>query len=248
MIVRTRIATIVALLAFAPQTRLSAQIPLKPWTGEFSVYAGGTFDFPGAGSAVYDCLVSGPCMSQSKLGRRTQPVVGGTLSLALTRSLWVYGDYGYMFADRQETSVTLSVPVPGLTPLKFTDTNTTSRQYWTAAGGVELSFPTIHRIVPFFRAGAGYVHQSYNSFTDPNFLALYPSERLSHQAIPSGTLGGGVRWYWGERQGLRFLVDGFFLGHGVEELAQPGSGAGIPYVSRRSGGRITVGYFHHFGR
>jgi hypothetical protein len=229
---------LLAICALILGASLQAQIPQRRGTIEASIYAGGSFDFPGAGSAVADCPRGQSCVSQINLGRKTQPILGGQVAVSIMRFLWVYGDFGYMFEDDQRTSVSFS----GLT-----DTNTTSRQYWTATGGVELSFPTIHRVVPFVKAGAGVVHHEYESVTSPNYLALYPSVRSASEEIPSGTAGGGIKWFWNERQGLRFEADGFFLGHGVEQAAYPGSGVGIPYVTRSSGGRIIVGYFRHFG-
>ncbi len=227
------------------QTNLLAQMPLKRWTKEISIYGGTTFGFPGAGSAVADCVIGGPCEHQVVLGRKTQPVIGGEIAVSVTKVLWLYGDYGYMFHDSNQATVS---------PGGFTDTNSATRHYWTATGGVELSFPTIHRIVPFLRVGAGYVRESYSSVTNPDFLGFYPPVVSDTRPIPSGTVGGGWRWYWNERQGLRFMVDGFFLGRSIQDAALPACGAScgivdtIPYVTRRGGGRITIGYFRHFGR
>ena len=128
------------------------------WNCRDVIYTGGSFDFPGAsvagGGFAFRFNFPGapivpPGAPQLVAGRKSQPILGGQLAVALHRFLWVYGDYGYLFLDKN--SVTAQVPfLPSQTAT--VDTSAT-RKYWTAAGGVELSAPTVHRIVPFLRAG-----------------------------------------------------------------------------------------------
>jgi hypothetical protein len=239
----------------AGQASLLAQFSTKPLTIEMSAYGGGSFDFPGATSA------SGGYSFTSTIpkavfvpGRKSQPIVGGEVGVSVTKFLWLYGDYGYMFPNSQQASAT----IPLTATVNTTDVHYTTRHYWTATGGVELSFPTVHRVVPFLRLGGGYVHHSYNVYW-PGIDVRLGNTRyydpglqiVKGENIPAVTFGGGIRWYWSERQGLRFLVEDFRLGHGVTDLARSAianTSLGYGYVTRRSGGGITVGYFVHFGR
>ena len=236
-----------------------AQFSTKPGTVEISAGIGGSFDFPGASAAAggFAFIIPGlpvPAAGIPKLsaGRKSQPIVGGGAGIALTRFLWIYGDYGYLFPDRQTASAGL--PVPTVPTVSVTTSTEATRHYWTGTGGVELSFPTVHRIVPLVRLGGGYVHHSYNYRSDtPNYRSTpqFITFQISNaENIPVVTFGGGVRWYWGERHGLRILVDGFRLSHGVDDVAvaEGRSGTGYLFVTRRSGGQVTVGYFLHFGR
>src|ERR1700730_9338312 len=77
-----------------------AQFPTKPGTVEMSIFSGGTFDFPGAGAAAggFSFVARGAPVRLGipKLvpGRKSQPILGGEIGVALTRFLWIYGDYG----------------------------------------------------------------------------------------------------------------------------------------------------------
>lgn len=127
------------------------QIPLKRGIVEVSFYSGGTFDLPGAGSASIAC--SEECEFDIAQGSKSLPLIGASLSIPVTRFLWIYGDYAYAFPDHNTSSV-----VSG----GFAGSNSSNRQYWVASGGAELSFPTIHTIVPLLRFGVGTLHQSYD--------------------------------------------------------------------------------------
>ena len=262
-------------VTFGLSSSLFAQAPTKPWTVETSVNLGGSFDFPGAGvgaggyseeytyQSPYLTQVPSPALSHLSLGRKSGFVLGGEASISVTRFMWLYGDYGYIFPDRNQVSATVPVfLLVGSQVLSLglgTTVSTASRQYWTGTGGLEVSLPKIHRIVPFARFGAGYVHQSYNFNSSGENIAVstgvpgapttivVPATTITRfENIPSVTFGGGVRWYTGERHGVRIMVDGFRLGHSVDDVVAA-IGGGYTFVARRSGGRITVGYFIHFG-
>lgn len=218
-----------------------AQRTIQPFTIELSASAGGTFDFPGATAFSGICQPNTTnCHQQLLLGEKSLPVFGGEVAVALNRFLWMYGDYNYMLPDRKSASSTLG---------ESSDNTTVNRHYWSATGGIEVSFPQVHRIVPLLRIGAGEVYHSYN-FYDVGVNVTPPVfQRSNAQGIKAGTFAGGVRWYWRERQGVRIMVDGFYLGHGVEEAAPPAfGGGGAAFVTRRSGGAVTVGYFFQIGR
>ena len=236
----------------AAQASLLAQIPTRPGTVEISAYGGGSFDFPGAGIAYggfsYTNTFNPPKFTP---GRKTQPTIGAEVGVSLTRFLWLYGDYAYLFPDREHA--TASIPLTNTVSL--TETASATRHYWAGTGGAELSFPTVHRVVPLVRFGGGYVHQRHNINWPPyntrvgNIAFVDPGlQILEAESIPAVTFGGGVRWYWSERHGLRVLVTGFRLSHGVTDMGASSAVGGYGFVTRRSGGELTVGYFVHFGR
>jgi hypothetical protein len=161
-----------------------------------------------------------------------------------------------MFPDHKEA--TAQIPVVGLTGtgtlFHVPTTGTTNRKWWTATGGLEVSAPSIHRVVPFVRIGGGYVHHSYD-YTRPEFRfpigTIFPGydfNRTDVGYIPTVNFGAGLRWYHSERRGVRILVDGFRLSRSVEDIAVPESRSNVGYlfVNSRGGGRITIGYFIHF--
>ena len=228
---------------------LHAQTPVKQGTFEASVYVGETFDFPGASAfavlsdpnAVGTTAIVDSFVLKYQEGRIAQPLVGGRIGVNLTRFLALYGDYAYNFlADRQTASVTAY-------GLQFTETAV--RRYWMAGGGVELSLPAIHRISPFLTIGAGIVHDSY-AFTDREYLAANPSINAfgtiykTAKDLLAPTVGGGIRWFFTERSGLRIAVDGFYVNDGLpQEVPAAAFGGTTTLLSRRNGGRVTLGYF-----
>jgi hypothetical protein len=165
----------------------------------------------------------------------------------LLKFLWVYGDYGYVFPDR-ETAVAVAPAIPGFVAGHLV--NGVSRHYWTATGGVELTYPNAHRVVPFLRLGGGEVHQNYNFFNSGTGVTISPqTQRSNFGNIAAGTVGGGVRLYLGDWQGLKVEVDEFFLGSGIDQVGPASFGStGAAALSRKSGGRVTIGYFRQFGR
>ncbi len=222
-----------------------AQRAIKAGTVDVSVSIGGTFDFPGAGAYAGLCSVAAPtnCQLKLNLGNKSTFLGAGEVAIALNRFIWLYGDYSHTLPERESASVTLN---------NSSVTTTTSRHYWTSTGGVEISFPTVHRVVPFLRLGAGKVYNDYNFYevgvnTNPAIIHRFSAP---NQEIWSGTFGGGMRWFpkHQERQGFRIMIDAFYLGHGIEQAGAPSTGGGAAFISRRSGGEVTFGYFHWFGR
>ncbi len=222
-----------------------AQRTIKAGTVDVSVSIGGTFDFPGAGAYSGICATAAAtnCREQLNIGNKSTFLGAAEVAVALNRFIWLYGDYSYTLPERESVSVTLN---------NSTDTTTTTRHYWTSTGGVEISFPTVHRIVPLLKFGGGQVYNDYN-FNDvgvnvtPAFIHHFSAP---NQGVWAGTFGGGMRWFpkHQERQGFRVMIEAIYLGHGIEQAGAPISGGGASFISRRSGGEVTVGYFHWFGR
>lgn len=234
--------SLVACLAVAGLSPpMVGQQHMKAGTVELTASGGGLFDLPGATAYEGICQTGTTnCHSQLRPGKPLIPLVEGEVAVSLSRFFWLYGDYNYVFPDRQSATASLGT---------ITGNDTVNRHYWTATGGIELSFPTVHGLVPLLRLGGGEVHQSYNSYdVAPNTSA--PIIRLTEaRTMPAAVLGGGVRWYLGERQGIRVMANGYYLGHSVYDL-EPSSltVGGAALITRRSGGSITVGYFRQFGR
>ena len=107
-------AYVIGLLLFV-EVKLRAQFPTKPGTTELSVYTGGSFDFPGAtaaagGFSFATTGASGPAgLPKLTPGRKSQPILGGEVGVAIRKYLWVFGDYGYLFPDSEQA--TASIPV-----------------------------------------------------------------------------------------------------------------------------------------
>ena len=227
---------------------LWAQRDVRPGTMEMNLYTGGTFDLPGAGSFVGISQANNPGNSRQQFsgGRKVQPLVGGSYLLALHRALWIYGDYSYVFKDKTASSVVLNASSAA---------ETVNRHYWTSGAGIQLSFPTAQRVLPYLELGGIYLHQSYNRTSRYTNVSTTPFlVRDSSEGIWGAHLGGGVRVFTGEAQGFRFGVDGFYLAKGIEQRV-PGITAldvnpspTFPVITRRGWGRITVGYFWQFGR
>jgi hypothetical protein len=225
---------------------LLAQKYMRPGTIDVSVHTGGIFDLPGATAVDSICLTGTTnCQQQIRSGKIFLPLVGGEAAVSLNRYIWLYGDYSWVFPDSHSVSGSFGTA---------TDTGTADRNYWSTTGGVELSFPTITGIVPLLRVGGGEVHERFN-FNDTgssssNSYSALTTELSQARSIPAGTAGGGIRWYIRERQGIIVMADAYYLGHGVYDVLPstltPGGGAAV--TERRSGGRLTVGYFIHFGR
>jgi hypothetical protein len=115
-------------------------------------------------------------------------------------------------------------------------------------GGIEISFPNVHGVVPLLRVGGGEAHNSYNNYDSAPNTTVPIIDKFDARNIPAATVGGGVRWYLGERQGIRVMANGFLLSRGVYDLVPSSiSRGGVSNVTRRSGGDITVGYFFQFG-
>jgi hypothetical protein len=159
--------------------------------------------------------------------------------MAINRYFWVYGSYGYIFPDRKVAAASVNDSISG--------TNTVNRHYWLATGGLEVSFPTVHGIVPLLRVGAGTIHHNYNSY-DVSRGTTVPIISISDSSnIPTGTVGGGIRWYFGERHGIRIMGNGYFLGRGITHIVPSSALDGVSRVARKSGGTVTIGYFFQFG-
>lgn len=223
-----------------------SQSTVKPGTVELMPYGGGTFDLPGATGFVGLFQSSNPQNRQEKFnqGRRSQPFVGGRVSVAIAKYLWLYGDYSYLFVDRTKGSVTLG---------GSSGVNTTDRHYSVAQGGVQLAFPTIQRASPYLEFGMGVLHQNYTTSTSyTNVIGSNPNPFFTQSdrdnIVIGPHAGGGVRIYRGERDGFYVGVDGNYLFSGVRQVV-PADGIGsFPTISRRGWGRAYVGYFFRFRR
>jgi hypothetical protein len=229
-----------ALLSIAVYcTCLIAQPNMRPLTVELAAFGGGVFDLPSA-TATSSICTSGTtdCHSETRLGKKFMPTVGGEISVALRPWVAIYGEYGYVFPDHNSASVIFG---------QSSDATTVDRHYWLANAGIEFNFPTVHGVIPVVRLGGGMVHESYNYYD----VGVNVSPAVIHYAdargIPDGSAGAGIKWYLRERQGLKFMVDGFYLGHSVQDF-QPSPFFGTAFVTRRSGGSVTVGYFLQLGR
>jgi hypothetical protein len=221
---------------------LFAQKAVPAGTVEWNGYGGGTFDLPGAASfaGLFETTNPQNTNQQFKNGRKIQPFLGSGITVSLGKFFALYGDYSYIFTDRSVASAAL---------LNSTATTDVRRHYWLATGGVQLTFPTVQRASPYVEFGGGVLHQSFvrtSQFT--NVIGpTFSQQRLSND-IAAPHIGGGVRIFLTERQGLRFAVDGYYLGRGLEQEV-PGAVQGtFPTITRRGWGRITGGYFIRFGR
>lgn len=220
---------------------LIAQNYVKPLTVELSASTGGAFDFPGA--TAFEGIFCQPnttnCFQQLKLGKRFLPLVNGEVSIALNKYFWIYGDYTYIFPDHQSATA-------GYGNLNGNDT--VNRHYWSANGGIEVSFPNVHGLVPLLRVGGGEFHNSYNNFDVGPNTRVPIIDTSEARGIKDVTVGGGVRWYLRERQGIRIMANAYYLTHGIFDLVPSSvSNGGVSNVSRRSGGTVTIGYFFQFG-
>lgn len=236
-----RVVLAVAFLLILSGTTLMAQKSVPAGTIEWNLYGGGTFDLPGASAFAGIYQASNPSNSnqQYNSGKKSLPLLGGGLAVSLGKIFWVYGDYRYMFPDRSTATASL---------LNSTGVETVNTHYWLADGGVQVTFPTIQRVSPYLEMGVGNMHQSY-SRTDnyTNIIGTPFSSVHISQDIIAPHLGGGVRVFVRERQGFRFAVDGYYLGHGVQQRV-PGVQGTYPVITRRGWGSITAGYFVRFGR
>jgi hypothetical protein len=223
-----------------------AQTQVKIGTVEINPYGGGTFDLPGAAGYVglVDSANAANRQEKYNQGRRSEPFAGGRISVSLTKFLWVYGDYSYLFPDRTNAAVSL---------FSSSGVNTTNRHYWVSEGGLQFAFPTIQRASPFVEVGMGVMHQNYTSRTAyTNLAGANPNPVFVQNDRGNITIGphfgAGVRIFRGERDGFAFGVDGNYLFTGLPQIV-PAAGAGsFPTISRRSWGRVYVGYFFRLGR
>jgi hypothetical protein len=218
----------------------AAQQNLRPFSIEVSALTGGSFDLPSATAHSGICNGAGltNCVTQTDTGKKFLPLIGGGVVVSLRRWIALYGEYDYLFPDRHETSVSSGAAH---------DSTTSTRHYWIATGGAEFQFPTIHGIVPVLRIGGGQVYDSYNYYD----VGTNVSPPVFHYSDARGTWtatgAGGIKWYLRERQGLRFMFNGYYLGHSLQDV-QPSPFFGTVFVTRRSGASITAGYFIQLSR
>jgi hypothetical protein len=232
---------LISCVAVLADTPLLAQKSVRAGTIEWHLYGGGTFDLPGASAFAGIVQATNPANSNQQFlnGRKVQPLVGTGLAVSLGKFFWAYGDYSYMFTDRSTANAAL---------LNSTGTETVNRHYWLASGGIQMTFPTIQRVSPYLEFGGAVLHQSYSRTSQyTNIIGTPFSQQTIANNIAAPHLGGGVRVFVRERQGFRFAVDGYYLTTGVEQRV-PGVQGTFPFITRRGWGRITAGYFVHFGR
>ena len=222
-------------------TGLLAQQNTRPFGVELSASAGGTFDLPGATaySGICDSLQIN-CSEQTRPGKKFLPTVNAGVVVSLNRWIGLYGEYGRILPDSNRTSVTFGQ--------NKSDVTTADRHYWVATGGAEFRFPTVHGVVPILRIGAGNLHDSYNYY-DVGVNVTPPIIHFSDaRGIIAITTGGGIKWYLRERQGLRFMANGMYLGHSVIDIQRSSLLGSTAFIARRSGGSVTGGYFIQLGR
>ena len=239
--IRLRKFVIIILSSFTA-SGLFAQQNMQRFATELSVSAGGVFLLPGAtaDSTICDPQVFGNCNRQTHFGKKVLPAVDAAGVVSLNKWIGFYAQYSYVFTDRNHTSVTF--------PPDSSATTTASRHYWIAGGGVEFRAPTIHGVVPVFRVGAAGVHDSYNFLQSGVNINPEVIQHTDARTILAGTGAAGIKWYIRERQGLQFMVDGFYLTHTVPSVDASPSFLSTALVNHRSGGMIAVGYFILIGR
>jgi hypothetical protein len=219
-------------------TRLSAQRSAHLGEVEVAVHGGGTFDLPGAASYVGLFQTTNPSNQAAQFlpGRKSQPLVGGSLAVALHKMLWLYGDYSYMFPDRTAAAISF---------LGVNGVNTVNRHYWMADGGIQLTFPTVQRVMPYISLGAGRLHQNYSSVRTYSGISTTSANNEFNSFTPH--VGAGVRIFVTERSGFNLSADGYYSSK-LLEAQVPGIGDTYPTVTRKGFGRVSAGYFVRFGR
>jgi hypothetical protein len=205
---------------------------------ELGFYTGATFDLPGAASYVGASVTRAGAIDRDIRylpGKKALPILGGGAAVALHKVLWAYGDYSYMFPDR--SAATISRLMSGV--------NTVNRHYWMADGGVQLTFPTVQRVMPYVSIGIGKWHQNYSSTRKYGSSSPTYSRTVNDAVTPH--VGAGVRVFLTERSGFKFTVDGYRSGKAISNIVE---GVADSYVStvRRGFGRITAGYFVRIGK
>jgi len=216
-------------------------------TGQFEItlYSGGTFDLPGAAASAGLVRRSSTGAitrqeNQFNNGYKSLPLVGGTLGFSLRRWLWISADYSYIFPNRNSAEVV------------FSDTGssnkvTVDRHYSLASGKIQLTYPTVTRVVPYIELGVGSMHESYTSTrTLVNTGTSSPPPEAVSRDLVAPQFGGGVRIYVKEHSGFRFAAEGYILNRGIKQQV-PGPQDTFPFILRRGWGRITGGYFFQFG-
>jgi hypothetical protein len=240
------IVTLACSLALLQDRGLAQPPHTKLGTLEVGPYFGGTFDLPGA--AGFAGLCAGQdCNQQFRPGRKSQPLFGTDVAVALHKSLWAYGDYSYILTDRTTAQAQKN---------SSTGVTTTDRHYWMAGGGLRLMYSTVQRVNPYLEAGLINLHQNYNTTTNytnvvggsgPNSV-IYRTRGASG-GIWGPHIGGGVRLFpWGPKHGIKISVDGYYLSSSIEQAVEGANPGSFPTVTRKGYGRVTAGYFYRFGR
>lgn len=225
-----------------PLSLLQAQRTTKAGLVEWNMYGGGTFDLPGAAgyAGIFDSRNSANNQQRYEAGRKSQPQVGTGLAVALTKMLWLYADYSYIFPDRSTASVDF---------LGLTGVTTVNRHYWAGSAGFQLAFPNVQRVTPYLEFGGLILHHSYGTTSRYTNVSGTPFRSLRIAENISGPhVGGGVRIFVGETHGARFSVDGNYLTKALEQQVPSATQTSFPVIFRRGWGRVSVGYFWRFGR
>lgn len=217
---------------------------IKSGTIEGSIFGGVGFDMPSAASAVGICFVNTTnCGLKYAPGAKAPGLAGVGLGLSLYKGLSVYGDYSYVFKQTSGASVNF---------FGTGDTATAVRQYSLAVGGLQMAIPSVQRFSPYVEIGGGELHNSYNLYETITNLNgnnyTFDTNSKAHPNLPVIHYGGGVRYFVGERWGLKFAVNGYKTFRGIDQAVPTSGTFGSATVSRRGFGDVTLGLFWRLGR
>lgn len=252
------VISVIGLVLTVPVSESYAQGRTGSTKGRFemSLFGGGTLDLPGAsGAAGVANSSTGASATKYAIGRKVQPLWGGGVAVSVASWLWIAGDYAIAApGERQTIAATLG---------STTDARTVDRHYWTGNGAFQVTYKTVHTVMPYFEVGVGVVHDSYSAtrnggvFNIGGVLVTLPPSRVASDAanLFGPYFGGGVRIYRGERWGFRISADGGVLNRGIPQQVRaqpiiiPGLFAGLPSAesNRKGWGEFRIGVFRQFG-
>jgi hypothetical protein len=196
--------------------------------------------------------------------RKINPMLGGNALFSLTKNVSLYGDFEWV---PTQTSTATAVVVP------ISSWKEVSSRYFTMGfGGVQFTLPTVTRVVPYFLVGGGGVFFSQNvTNTIVNVSSVCPGTSTGTCSVsgnPNGPsnqfvtgtfstaaaqFGGGIRYFIGERWGLKAGAEGFYTRDAlVQHRAVPSiidaSGNPLPAINltRHGFGQVEVGLFKQF--
>jgi hypothetical protein len=232
--VRTRVAVwcFVSIALFA--TRLAAQT--ERGTVEITAVGGILFNVRGPSATVFsegllpNGTFSGPSSFISQSGKKTHPLFGGGVAVALSDWIWLYGDSIYSGLGRVTASA-------------GGNSATASESIVTFGGGVRFQFLRRSRINPYVSLGVGqYRAMGRGSVScGPVTLSTFGNYCASAVLVSRQDVNGGTPF-------LQFSGEAFVNATTHNGLsARPSVGARYR-ISERWGVRVSLeyGYFRHF--